>query len=469
MTIDTKYPAKQHALSVKNHMGGGLFPAPIILLASPRTTLWPFCDQAQPFRQNRNFYYMSGCDLPDCYLTYDTGKDKLVLYLPPIDKDDVVWSGMPMSIEEAKAACDVDDVRYSDALKADLTREAVNGQTICTVEALLEVSAHAAILGDTLSQCGSFKNPQLMDALEEARAFKDDYEVALMRCASAISDNAHYKVMSTMKFHTNETHIHAEFVYHSIRAGSKNQSYDPICCSGRTCSTLHYVRNADDITGGKQLILIDAGAEWKNYASDVTRTFPISGEWTTEALAIYTLVLKMQTACMQRVAPEVLWDELHLLAHEILIAGFLELGIFKDGTAEEILKSRISAAFYPHGLGHMLGMDTHDTAGHANYSDPDPIFRYLRIRRELKAGMVVTVEPGIYFNPFLLDLFMRGEEGTGDGAKFVDKMVLEKYWDVGGVRIEDDVLVTPTGFENFTKIAKDPAEISAIIKGAKSE
>ncbi|KAK7205090.1 peptidase M24, structural domain-containing protein [Myxozyma melibiosi] len=467
MTREGKYPAKAHAAKVLAHfttLSPASFapstPAPLFLLASPRSKLWPFCDQSQPFRQNRFFYYLSGCNLPDCYLVFDTATGKLVLYLPEVDKDDVIWSGMPLSIDEAKAEFDVDDVRYFPFLATDLS--ALSPRTVFTIEDLAKTADdHTALLSSLGSKTAITAGaPEFLEALEEARLIKDDYELALMRKASEISDNAHYKVMSTLTLASNETHIHAEFIYHSIRAGSKNQSYDPICCSGRSCSTLHYIKN-DEPLGGRQLVLLDAGAEWKNYASDVTRTFPIDGNWTTEALAVYELVAKMQAACCERVAPGVEWDSLHLLAHELLIAGFLELGIFKPGAdADKILASRVSSAFFPHGLGHTLGMDTHDTAGRANYADPDPMFRYLRIRRKLEAGMVVTVEPGIYFSPFQIAEWKE----KACWAEFVDEDVLDKYWDVGGVRIEDDVLVTEDGYENFTKITKDPEEISKIIK-----
>ena len=125
-----------------------------------------------------------------------------------------------------------------------------------------------------------------------------------------------------------------------------------------------------------------------------TRTFPISGKFSTESRAIYDIVLKMQLECIAALKEGVLWDDVHLLAHKIAIDGLLELGILK-GDKEEILKNRTSVAFFPHGLGHYLGMDTHDTGGNANYADKDSMFRYLRVRGTLPAGSVITVEPGV--------------------------------------------------------------------------
>jgi len=125
-----------------------------------------------------------------------------------------------------------------------------------------------------------------------------------------------------------------------------------------------------------------------------TRTFPINGKFTRESRAIYDIVLKMQLECIKVLKEGVLWDDVHLLAHKIAIDGLLSLGILK-GSAEEILEKRTSVAFFPHGLGHYLGMDTHDTGGNPNYADKDSLFRYLRVRGTLPAGSVITVEPGV--------------------------------------------------------------------------
>lgn len=457
----SKYPAKEHArktLSYFHKLAAASSKPLFFALTAPSLVLYPHCDQTQPFRQDRYFNYLSGAhDLPSAAVLYESATDRLALYLPPIDKDDVMWSGLPLSPAQAKERYDFDDVKYHEDLGKDL--EALAAADVLTIDERNK-AALEGLLGATspaVSVSAVFK-----EALEEARLRKDEYELGLMRKASAISDVSHRAVMSALPIETNEGHIHAEFVYHAMRQGSKFQSYDPICCSGTDCGTLHYVRNDQEMGPDKQLVLIDAGAEWQCYASDVTRVFPISGEWTPEARAIYEAVQDMQDQCMAGVKPGVSWDSLHLLAHEILIKHFLKLGIFKAGgkTPAEILAARTSVGFLPHGLGHLLGMDTHDVAGHPNYDDPDPLFRYLRLRRDLEPGFVVTVEPGIYFNKFLLQDYLNDEKHL----EIIDTEVLEKYWAVGGVRLEDDVLVTETGFENFTKMTTDADEVSQIVK-----
>lgn len=442
-----KYPAKTHARKVADLYKklGGTDPDYLIYSAASETKLWPHCDQTVPLRQSRYFNYITGAfDKPDAHAVYDTKSDKLTLYLPPIDEDDVMWSGMPISLKDALAAYDVDAVEYSDKLEA-----ALSGRTVLAVDASETYPAVKAC-------------PKLLEAFDESRVTKDEFELNLLRKAAQITDNSHMAVMSAMPIQKNEGHIHAEFVYHAMRQGSKNQAYDPICCAGTNAGTLHYVKNDEDIEG-RLLVLIDAGAEWQTYAADVTRVFPLTGEWTKESREIYELVLDMQKQALDKIRPGINYEELHIQAHRILINKFLELGIFKNGTADEIFESGLSAAFYPHGLGHMLGMDTHDPAGWANYEDPDPKLRYLRIRRVLEENMVLTVEPGCYFNNFLIDPHRNGQESTS-AVSYLDEEVLKKYMPVGGVRIEDDIVVTKDGHENFTKMTKDPEQISKIVK-----
>lgn len=434
------YPAKSHIKKVIEQYKS-LFGNEVnfdIYIAGEKSRLWPFSDQEVKFRQNRYFNYVSGAhDQPDCHVLYEHKSDRLTLFIPPFDEESALWGGIPLGPEEALKKYGVDQVKYSSALKIDRpTRSIVNSSEFPSITV----------------------DESLKTAFDEARALKDSYEVALIKRANEITDNCHLAVMSALPIETNERHIQAEFTYHAIRQGSKNEAYDPICCSGANSGILHYVKN-DETMENKLNVLLDAGAEYECYASDVTRCFPINGVWSKESREIYNLVLQMQQTTMGMIKPDVHWEELHLVAHKILIEGFLRLGIFKsDFSPEEILSSNASTGFFPHGLGHMLGMDTHDTGGRANYDDPDPKMSYLRIRRTLKQDMVVTVEPGCYFNELMLRRF------TGSNCKYIDYKVLDRYMSVGGIRIEDDVLVTKHGFKNLTNITSDPDEIENIVQ-----
>lgn len=448
-----KYPAKDHARrvyshfkSLKNDTGVGFF------LSGENLELYQYSDQTKPLRQNRYFYYLSGCEIPGSHVLYLTDSDSLTLFLPDIDEEDIMWSGLPVLKEEALEKYDVDDVQHAKNLIDVLGNLKENDVSIYT----MTFNKWSIPFRDYLVENESV----LKYALDESRLIKDSFEISLMRHASYITDKCHLAVMSATPIETNETHIHAEFMYHALRQGSKYQLYDPICCAGPNCSTLHYVKNDDDIGQEKKSILIDAGAEWKCYASDVTRCFPINGDWTKEHLEIYNIVLKMQQVTMSMIKPGALWDDIHLEAHRVLIREFLQLGIFENADEDTLFDSNITARFFPHGLGHVLGMDTHDVGGNPNYEDPDPKLKYLRLRRKLQRGMVLTDEPGVYFSPFLLADVLNDPSKM----KFINKEILDKYWYVGGVRIEDDLLITDDGFENFTKITSDPKEITEIIK-----
>jgi len=157
----------------------------------------------------------------------------------------------------------------------------------------------------------------------------------------------------------------------------------------------------------------------------------------------------MQTECMKMIKAGVMWEDVHMKAHTIAAEGLRELGIlYKKLSTEEILESKITTRFFPHGLGHYLGMDTHDVGGNANYEDPNEFFAYLRIRGKLPAGAVVTNEPGIYFRKFPMEQELK--DGKWDGI--VDQSVLARYWAVGGVRIEDDIWVKEGECENLTTV-----------------
>lgn len=381
-------------------------------------------DGEAPFRQRRYFFYLSGCNLPDAYLTYDISSTKLTLFIPPIEPDEVIWSGLPVTIEEAKEKYDVDEVKTTLEVNSHLTSSSTSAQS--TIFAIPEqVSDDITFL--------SYKDKNfdlLKEAIERTRVTKDDYEIALIRKANVISTAAHTAVMKAASHAKNETELEGVFIKACLERNAKHQAYSSIVAAGENGATLHYVKNNSPITD-QNLLLLDAGAEVDCYASDITRTFPLSGSFTPESLGIYKIVLSMQTQCIDALKEGVIWDDIHKLAHKILIAGLLDLGILK-GSPEEIFEARTSVAFMPHGLGHYLGMDTHDTGGNANYKDTDSMFRYLRVRGTLPAGSVITVEPGCYFCRFIIEPYLKKAEQ----AKYIDVKVLERYWRVGGVRIE---------------------------------
>jgi Xaa-Pro dipeptidase len=322
---------------------------------------------------------------------------------------------------------DVDEVRSTTEINAYLASHdaGADNSGSCIWAIPEQVSDHITFLGFERKELIGLK-----EAIEECRVVKDDYEIALIREANEISTIAHSAVLKAVKTAKNERELEAIFIERSIAHGSREQAYHSIVASGTNAATLHYQKNNEDLAGRSNLLL-DAGAEYRCYASDITRTFPINGAFSKESRAIYEIVLKMQMECTEMLKEGVVWDDVHVRAHEIAIDGLLDLGIFK-GSKKEILEKRTSVAFFPHGLGHYLGMDTHDTGGHPNYADSDSMFRYLRVRGRLPAGSVITVEPGIYFCRFIIEPYLKDPVHQ----KFIDEKVLDQYWDVGGVRIE---------------------------------
>lgn len=328
-------------------------------------------------------------------MVYDVKADELILFIPPIDADSVVWSGLPLSPTEALELYDVDRVHYTTDINATLT-------AIATAQ---DGKAPAFAIDGQVSEDINFQPfsttnmSVLKDVIGDTRVIKDAYELALLRKANDISAKGHAAVVKASRAASNERELEAVFISTCIANGCREQSYHPILASGENGATLHYVKNDESLIDPvtkqrKGNLLIDAGGEYQSYCADITRVIPLDGKFSTETRHIYEIVLRMQAECIAMLKEGVLWDDVHALAHRIAIKGLLELGILR-GSEDELFEKRISVAFFPHGLGHYLGMDTHDTGGYPDYDDQDKMFRYLRVRGNLPAGSVITVEPGV--------------------------------------------------------------------------
>lgn len=375
-----------------------------------------------------------------------------------------MWAGMPLLPKEALERYDVDFVLTSDDLDSGeaMVKMLKVQQTI--VLAIKDRADMKIFHSDKLKKYDPIINFDLLSrAIERCRVVKDEHEIALIRHANIVSSYAHEQVLASVKRASNERELNAIFVMHCHANACKDQAYGCICASGTNASTLHYVHN--DLPLDKNLnLLLDAGAEYSCYCADITRTFPLTadGKFTKESKEVYDLVLLMQSECMKLIKAGVMWEDVHMRAHNIAAEGLRDLGILhKELSTERILESKVTCRFFPHGLGHYLGMDTHDCGGNANYEDANEFFRYLRIRGEIPANAVLTNEPGIYFRayPFKQEL----KDGKWDGI--VDQSVLERYWEVGGVRIEDDIWVKEGGYENLTTVKSDLQYVEAAVRG----
>lgn len=346
-------------------------------------------------------------DEPSCHVTYDIEADRLTLYIPPINPRRVIWNGRGSTVDEAYDKYDVDDVLFSSEVQ-----DAVHSW-------MQQHQGDVYILhpGQAMSP-GDDKSPRvnytkLHKAADECRVIKDSHEIGLIKKANEITARAHREVLRKIRGFKNEAQVEARFLDVCISKDAKHQAYEIIAASGENASTLHYVKNDEPLLD-RQLMCLDAGCEWQNYASDVTRTFPLSGSWPSkEAKDIHDLVQHVQNVCIEQLRPGTRFLEVHMLAHKKIVDGLLKLGILHDGTAEEILKAGTSLAFFPHGLGHHMGLEVHDVSGvpvHTALTNPAYIDQYhssliesesfeapvnLRSGR-LREGMVVTVEPGMY-------------------------------------------------------------------------
>ncbi|OCL03469.1 hypothetical protein AOQ84DRAFT_302709 [Glonium stellatum] len=475
-----KYPAKQHAQRVVQQLDVS---KGLIYLPGAPTTYFQDSDQPQPFRQHRYFYYLSGVNEADCHLTYDISQDVLTLFIPKIDPSTVIWNGRGSTIAEAHDKYDVDVVCYTASLPDFIKRWPMlhEGNTY-----ILHPDQGAMPGHDKLPRVDSVR---LQIAMDAARVIKDSHEIKLIRKANEITAKAHREVLSNIQKFKNEAQVEAIFLDACIAEGAKHQAYEIIAASGENASTLHYVKN-DEPLEGRQLMCLDAGCEWECYVSDVTRTFPISGAWpSNEAKEIYHLVQNMQTACISRLAPGVRFLDLHILAHKVAIMGLKNLGILHGGDVEEIYRAGTSRAFFPHGLGHHLGLEVHDVGQKSLMSvnsdrESDHITSDAKSKyptnyhlpvyhgemckspvdpqsRSLEEGMVVTVEPGIYFSRYALSTVYLP---SPIHSNYINKEVLLRYLPVGGVRIEDDILITSSGYENLTTAPKGE-EMLRIIQG----
>ncbi|KAI9373137.1 putative Xaa-Pro aminopeptidase pepP [Aspergillus egyptiacus] len=453
--LATKYPAKAHArrvaegLKTLGHSGGAIY------LEAQKTRLIEDNDEPMPFRQRRPFFYLSGCLLPDSALVYNTDTDELTLFIPPISPDDVIWSGLPLSPDESLERYDVDKVLGTTEINATLAAIAASSGNKAVAFAIAEQVSEST----NFDGFSATKLDVLKEVIDRSRVVKDSYEIALLRKANDISAQGHIAAIKASKTATNEREIEAAFIATCIANGAREMSYHPIVACGKNGATLHYGKNDESLIDPstqrkKDNVLIDAGGEYRTYCADITRVFPLNGKFLPETRQIYEIVLQMQLECIAMLKAGVQWEDVHAQAHRIAIKGLLRLGILR-GSERELFDNRVSVAFFPHGLGHYLGMDTHDTGGNPNYEDTDTMFRYLRVRGQLPAGSVITVEPGIYFCRFIIEPYIKNP----DLKKYIDVNTLERYWAVGGVRIEDNIHVTKDGYENLTTAPKTIEEV----------
>lgn len=429
---------------------------------------------------------MSGLNFPGITVTYDIGKDLLKLWIPVRDPSAVIWFGALPSIQECLAQSEVDAVEAIAGLQPYL-EDTLNPDNNPPQLYLLHKNQRPPHLKWECSCEHTVLQPDdshLLPAMDIARAVKTEFEVAQIRKAIDISSHAHRAVQEKIKSLTSEAEVENLFLFKCRELGAKIQAYDLIAGSGPNAAVLHYDAN-DKPFEDSQLMVLDAGAEWECYASDVTRTFPLNGTFTKEAKKVYAVVAEMQDTCISMIRPGASWRTITLKAMDIALSGLLSIGLLQLGRIGDKPPSLAVGAFYMHGLGHLVGLDTHDVIRRVGLSNvasdsfaKPSIKSYFggksqsleafvtqgggnndRFRPHLRENMVVTIEPGIYFNrPYVEDFIAHKPEL----AQYINKKMLEEYYPVGGCRIEDCILVTKEGYENLTKAPKGEEMIGII-------
>ncbi|MFH2202043.1 MAG: aminopeptidase P family protein [Elusimicrobiota bacterium] len=407
-------------------------------------------DVCYVFRQNSDFLYLTGIEEPGFHLLLDPKRRTSVLFIPRIDDKHRVWQGHIPGPAEARRLYGVPQVRYADALPAVLKKRR-KGYRKCYADKAAWKTCRPALRGLKSGPSG------LSQGLQELRAVKTPGEVALIRQASKISSRAHTAAMRAARPGMREYEVQAVFESECRRAGLRHQAYPSIVAAGTNSAVLHYVRNDAALKSG-DLLLIDAGAEARGYAADITRTFPVSRRFTRRQRDIYSIVLETQKACIGKARAGVTSAELHLHSAKLIAQGLRDLKLMR-GNADGLVESGAVRLFYPHGLGHMLGLDVHDPDGGRKRKISIPANLPLRFASRLEPGFVMTVEPGIYFMRALLgDPKRRRKFRTS-----IDFARADSYLNFGGIRIEDNIVIRRGAApHNLTAAAKEIAAIEEL-------
>jgi Xaa-Pro aminopeptidase len=371
-------------------------------------------DVEYPFRPHSSFWYLTGFGEPESVLVLRGGSGESTLFLRERKPEAEIWTGRRLGPQRAPAALGVDRAFAVGELSSRL-EDLLRG--VRHVEA---VTAHHPAIHRRVRAAAGRRLASGAERLAEMRVRKDPHEVRLLRKACDLGVAAHLAAAATLVPGGHERHPEAAFVHHARHHGSTGVGYGSICGCGENAAVLHYVQNRSRLREG-QFALLDMGCEWGYYTSDITRTYPVGGQMSTLQSRLYQVVLDAHRAGLREVRPGNAFRAPHDAAVRVLAEGLVDLG-YIPGSVEQAIAEGTYRRFFMHGTSHFLGLDVHD-AGWTRDRKGRP--------RTLEAGMVLTVEPGLYFNPE----FTKCPPGTR-GI---------------GIRIEDDVLVTEDGHQNLTR------------------
>ncbi len=420
------------------------------------------------FRQDSSFLYFFGLNGPNlaAILDIDTGKD--ILFGNDVTLDDIIWMGSQPSIKEKGKLVGVENTFPFLKINEFIGDAIKSGRKIhylppYRAEKTIRLEA---LLGIPNSQIKANVSEELIKAVVKLRSIKDEHEIKEIEKAMEIAFDMHTTAMKMGHPGIYEREIAGTIEGISLSKGGKVSFPVILSINGQT---LHNHYHGNILKEGRMMVC-DAGAETEmSYSSDLTRTVPVGGKFSNRQKEIYEIVLKANVEAIKAIKPGIPYREIHLMAARIIAGGLKDLGLMK-GDTDRAVSEGAHALFFPHGLGHMMGLDVHDMEdlGENYVGYDDEIKRssqfglaFLRLGRKLQEGFVLTVEPGIYFIPALIERWKTENKFT----EFINYAKVDDYIDFGGVRIEDDILVTSDGYRLLGKpVPKTVAEIESIMK-----
>lgn len=412
-------PFKARRARLARALGEGI----VVLPTAPERTR--NADSHYDYRWDSGFYYLTGFREPEAVLVMVLGaRPRSILFCREKNVEREIWDGFRYGPDLAREAFGFDEAYPYGELDAKLPDLIADQPALHTPlgmdgawDARIATWLNAVRARVRTGVTAPAEIRDVRATINDMRLFKDEYELAIMRRAAAISSAAHVRAMRTAAPGRREYEVEAELIHEFCRNGARAPAYGSIVASGPNACVLHYRENDAELRKG-ELLLIDAGCELDSYASDITRTFPVGARFSPAQRDVYELVLAAQEAAIRAVKPGVDFIDYHNAATRVLVQGLIDLKLCR-GSVEKVLEDGSYRQFYMHRTGHWLGLDVHDAGDYMQKGK----------WRKLKSGMVLTVEPGLYIRP----------------ADNVPKA----FWNIG-VRIEDDVLVTAKGREILT-------------------